>query len=122
MGVDHTAAFNLSLAMGGRFGFGTPRGLQGLAAATCGSASCRWTTRRWPRSSRSGRLWAQSDRLAYLPERNAMMLLEFDHFGAPVTGETLSGFVGPIQHAVVAIAWSGLFLGAAWFWFRRRDL
>ena len=29
----HTAAFNLSLAMRGRFGFGTPRGLQGLAAA-----------------------------------------------------------------------------------------
>ena len=29
----HTAAFNLSLVMRQRFGFGTPRGLQGLAAA-----------------------------------------------------------------------------------------
>ena len=29
----HTAAFNLSLMMRKRFGFGTPRGLQGLAAA-----------------------------------------------------------------------------------------
>ena len=29
----HAAAFNLSLAMRSRFGFGTPRGLQGLAAA-----------------------------------------------------------------------------------------
>ena len=29
----HTAAFNLSLMMRRRFGFGTPRGLQGLAAA-----------------------------------------------------------------------------------------
>ncbi len=34
----HAAAFNLSLAMRGRFGFGTPRGLQGLAASAAALA------------------------------------------------------------------------------------
>ena len=34
----HTAAFNLSLLMRSRFGFGTPRGLQGLAAAAAALA------------------------------------------------------------------------------------
>lgn len=34
----HTAAFNLSLVMRRRFGFGTPRGLQGLAAAAAALA------------------------------------------------------------------------------------
>lgn len=62
------------------------------------------------------------DWLAYLPARNAMMLLEFDHFRALGTGQPLPGFVGLVHHTVGAIAWSALFLGAAWFWFRRRDL
>ena len=34
----HTAAFNLGLMMRARFGFGTPRGLQGLAAAAAALA------------------------------------------------------------------------------------
>ena len=34
----HAAAFNLSLVMRSLFGFGTPRGLQGLAAASAALA------------------------------------------------------------------------------------
>ena len=34
----HAAAFNLGLMMRARFGFGTPRGLQGLAAAAAALA------------------------------------------------------------------------------------
>ena len=34
----HAAAFNLSLAMRRRFGFGTPRAMQGLAAAAAALA------------------------------------------------------------------------------------
>ena len=73
-----------------------------------------------------------SDWIRYLPWINNFPLLEFrnydtaayERYAAPAleVGRTPMPAVDPTSHLIVAAAWTVLFLGAAFIWFRRRDL
>ncbi|WP_420635093.1 hypothetical protein [Candidatus Palauibacter sp.] len=73
-----------------------------------------------------------ADWLDYMPWRNALQLLDFRSYDAPTferfvaaaeaAGRSAPSAFDPTWHLVAAAAWTALFIGTAFIWFRRRDL